>query len=243
MSSSKTGAGCPASWSNWSIVALRRLRRRQGRKWRESVTCWPICRARNAGNSKVPAFREKRGFYRLGPVGLASSFPLGLTEARFTRNEGLQTLTIYPDVFAILALPLRGAPSQIHRGGYLLPEGAWSRRVFGLARIPARRQSAPCSLADDRPPQRIDGSRIRAAGLRLSVHRTRSGCRREHRHRPGIDLRVRRAHRGLHRPRSLQPKHAHTHRRMMADWRCAPLAWGRTLSGHSRPIGRRCLRW
>ena len=81
---------------------------------------------------KVPVLCEKRGFYRLGPVGLASSFPLGLTEARFTRNEGLQTLTIYPDVFAILALPLRGAPSQIHRGGYLLPEGAGAAEFSGL---------------------------------------------------------------------------------------------------------------
>ena len=81
---------------------------------------------------KVPVLCEKRGYYRLGPVGLASSFPLGLTEARFSRNEGLQTLTIYPDVFTILALPLRGAPSQIHRGGYLLPEGAGAAEFSGL---------------------------------------------------------------------------------------------------------------
>jgi uncharacterized protein (DUF58 family) len=81
---------------------------------------------------KVPVQCEKRGYYRLGPVGLASSFPLGLTEAKLTRNEGLQTLTIYPDVFAILSLPLRGAPSQIHRGGYLLPEGAGAAEFSGL---------------------------------------------------------------------------------------------------------------
>ena len=81
---------------------------------------------------KVPVLCEKRGYYRLGPVGLASSFPLGLTEAKINRNEGIQTLTIYPDVFAILALPLRGAPSQIHRGGYLLPEGAGAAEFSGL---------------------------------------------------------------------------------------------------------------
>ena len=81
---------------------------------------------------KVPVLCEKRGYYRLGPVGLASSFPLGLTEARSSRNDGLQTLTIYPDVFTILALPLRGAPSQIHRGGYLLPEGAGAAEFSGL---------------------------------------------------------------------------------------------------------------
>lgn len=75
---------------------------------------------------------EKRGFYRLGPVGLVSSFPLGLVEARQRRNEGVQTLTIYPDVFDIVALPLRGAPSQIHRGGYQLPEGSGTAEFCGL---------------------------------------------------------------------------------------------------------------
>lgn len=80
----------------------------------------------------VPVVCEKRGYYRLGPVGIASSFPLGLTEARMSRNDGIQTLTIYPDVFPILSLPLHGAPSQIHRGGYLLPEGAGAAEFSGL---------------------------------------------------------------------------------------------------------------
>lgn len=81
---------------------------------------------------EVPVVCEKRGFYQLGPVGLASSFPLGLAEARRASNEGVQTLTIYPDVFNIQALPLRGAPSQIHRGGYLLPEGAGTAEFSGM---------------------------------------------------------------------------------------------------------------
>lgn len=75
---------------------------------------------------------EKRGYYRLGPVGLATGFPLGLASARRLVNEGVQTLTIYPEIFAIHALPLLGAPSQIHRGGYLLPEGAGSAEFCGL---------------------------------------------------------------------------------------------------------------
>lgn len=75
---------------------------------------------------------EKRGYYQLGPVGLASSFPLGLTEAKVSRNDGIQNLTIYPDVFLIFSLPLHGAPSQIHRGGYLLPEGAGAAEFSGL---------------------------------------------------------------------------------------------------------------
>ena len=80
----------------------------------------------------VPVVCEKRGHYRLGPLSLASSFPLGLAEARLQRNDGVQTLTIYPDVFTILSLPLRGAPSQIHRGGYLLPEGAGAAEFSGM---------------------------------------------------------------------------------------------------------------
>ncbi len=81
---------------------------------------------------EVPVVCEKRGFYPLGPVGMASSFPMGLAEARQRRNDGVQTLTIYPDVFPIMALPLRGAPSQIHRGGFLLPEGAGASEFSGL---------------------------------------------------------------------------------------------------------------
>lgn len=80
----------------------------------------------------VPVVCEKRGYYRLGPVALASSFPLGLVEARSRRADERHTLTVYPDVFTILALPLHGAPSQIHRGGYLLPEGAGAAEFSGL---------------------------------------------------------------------------------------------------------------
>lgn len=80
----------------------------------------------------VPLQCEKRGFYRLGPVGLASSFPLGLIEARQQKNGGVQTLTIYPDVFPIMALPLAGAMSEIHRGGLLLAKGAGSAEFSGL---------------------------------------------------------------------------------------------------------------
>jgi uncharacterized protein (DUF58 family) len=75
---------------------------------------------------------EKRGFYKLGPAGLASSFPLGLSEARVLCDHSQQTLTVYPDVFSVLHLPLRGAPSQIHRGGYQLPEGAGAAEFSGL---------------------------------------------------------------------------------------------------------------
>lgn len=81
---------------------------------------------------EVPVLCEKRGLYALGPVGLASSFPLGLAEARRITNQSLQTFTIYPKVFPILTIPLFGAPSQIHRGGYLLPEGAGAAEFSGL---------------------------------------------------------------------------------------------------------------
>ena len=80
----------------------------------------------------VPLLCEKRGFYQLGPVGLATSFPLGLAEARQQKSGGVQTLTIYPDVFPIVSLPLSGTPSEIHRGGFLLPEGAGAAEFSGL---------------------------------------------------------------------------------------------------------------
>lgn len=80
----------------------------------------------------VPLICEKRGFYQLGPVGLATSFPLGLAEAHQQKNGGVQTLTIYPDIFIIVSLPLAGTPSEIHRGGFLLPEGAGSAEFSGL---------------------------------------------------------------------------------------------------------------
>lgn len=87
---------------------------------------------RSARRFAMPLVCEKRGFYRLGPVGLASSFPLGLAEARQQRNDGVHSLTVYPAVFPIVSLPLRGAPSQIHRGGYLLPEGSGAAEFSGL---------------------------------------------------------------------------------------------------------------
>lgn len=80
----------------------------------------------------MPLVCEKRGHYQLGPVGLASSFPLGLAEARQRRNDGVHSLTVYPEVFPIVSLALHGAPSQIHRGGYLLPEGAGAVEFSGL---------------------------------------------------------------------------------------------------------------
>lgn len=80
----------------------------------------------------VPVLCEKRGHYALGPAGLATSFPLGLQEARLSQDGSRHALTIYPRLFNIVALPLRGAPSQIHRGGYLLPEGAGAAEFSGL---------------------------------------------------------------------------------------------------------------
>jgi uncharacterized protein (DUF58 family) len=80
----------------------------------------------------IPVTCAKRGFYRLGPMDIASGFPLGLVRARQRRESVTRTLTVYPDIFPILELPLQGAPSQIHRGGYLLPEGVGAAEFSGL---------------------------------------------------------------------------------------------------------------
>lgn len=81
---------------------------------------------------KVSVLCEKRGLYQLGPMGLASSFPLGLAEARQRKGSAIQTLTIYPEIFPIVSLPLQGTPSQIHRGGFLLPEAVGAAEFCGL---------------------------------------------------------------------------------------------------------------
>jgi uncharacterized protein (DUF58 family) len=81
---------------------------------------------------EIPVLCEKRGYYRLGPVGVASSFPLGLAEARLVHNSGVQSLTIYPDLFPIVNLPLAGSPTEMHRGGLLLPQGSGSAEFSGL---------------------------------------------------------------------------------------------------------------
>ncbi|MGZ4955548.1 MAG: DUF58 domain-containing protein [Methylobacter sp.] len=73
---------------------------------------------------QVSVVCEKRGLYQLGSVGLSTSFPLGLAEARRSGQEGLSTLVVYPEIFPIAAWPLQGAPSLIHRGGHFLPSGA-----------------------------------------------------------------------------------------------------------------------
>jgi len=75
---------------------------------------------------------EKRGLYQLGPVGLSTSFPLGLAEARRDGQESLSTLIVYPEIFPIAAWPLQGAPSLIHRGGHFLPSGAGSAEFRSL---------------------------------------------------------------------------------------------------------------
>lgn len=81
---------------------------------------------------KVTVVCEKRGFYELGPVGISTSFPFGLVEARHNKNGSTQFLTVYPDIFPILSLPLLGTPSEIHRGGFLLPKGTGSAEFSGL---------------------------------------------------------------------------------------------------------------
>jgi len=75
---------------------------------------------------------EKRGLYQLGPVGLSTSFPLGLAEAGRGGQESLSTLIVYPEIFPIAAWPLQGAPSLIHRGGHFLPSGAGSAEFRSL---------------------------------------------------------------------------------------------------------------
>lgn len=75
---------------------------------------------------------EKRGLYELGPVGLSSGFPLDLHQARQFKNAEKQSLIVYPEVFTIVDLALHGSPTEIHRGGFLLPEGSGAAEFSGM---------------------------------------------------------------------------------------------------------------
>ena len=75
---------------------------------------------------------EKRGLYQLGPVGLASRFPLGLIERKREMQEQAHHLTIYPKLFTIVSMPLLGTPQFIDRGLMRLPENKGSAEFRGL---------------------------------------------------------------------------------------------------------------
>ncbi|WP_303783393.1 DUF58 domain-containing protein [Azovibrio restrictus] len=75
---------------------------------------------------------EKRGRYAVGPVQLQSAFPLGLAQISRGSADSRASLIIYPSLFAIEALPLRGCPRLIHRGERSLPHGAGSSEYRSL---------------------------------------------------------------------------------------------------------------
>lgn len=75
---------------------------------------------------------EKRGRYAVGPVQLQSAFPLGLAQISRASTDSRSSLIIYPSLFAIEALPLKGCPRLMHRGERSLPHGAGSSEYRSL---------------------------------------------------------------------------------------------------------------
>lgn len=75
---------------------------------------------------------EKRGRYTVGPASLQSGFPLGLAQIRHASADSSSSLIIYPSLFPIESLPLRGCPRLIHRGERSLPHGAGSSEYRSL---------------------------------------------------------------------------------------------------------------
>jgi uncharacterized repeat protein (TIGR01451 family) len=65
---------------------------------------------------------DKRGYYRIGAIQLATSFPLGLFEVRKHRKESVRTLIIYPEMFQMISPPFFGALSKIDHGRLHVPE-------------------------------------------------------------------------------------------------------------------------
>lgn len=80
----------------------------------------------------VPVLCEQRGLHTIGPVSLASSFPLGLIEARRVSEDHVRTITVYPSVFPITQLPLDGSPREINRGDYRLTSISGSTEFASL---------------------------------------------------------------------------------------------------------------
>jgi len=75
---------------------------------------------------------ERRGLFEIGPLSIGTSFPLGLAESRVALAGGRQSVLVYPSLFSIAGLPLRGTPKLVHRGALMLTQGAGSTEFRGL---------------------------------------------------------------------------------------------------------------
>ncbi|MCX8146368.1 MAG: DUF58 domain-containing protein [Azovibrio sp.] len=118
---------------------------------------------------------EKRGRYSIGPVQLQSAFPLGLTQISRTSAASLASLIVYPSLFAITALPLKGCPRLIHRGERALPHGAGSSEYRSLREYrpgdPPRHIHWPSSARSNRLMVReFEPLAAAALGIALDCH-------------------------------------------------------------------------
>lgn len=75
---------------------------------------------------------ERRGLFEIGPLTVATGFPLGLTDSRVELAGGRQSVLVHPSLFAIAGLALRGTPRLIHRGALMLTQGSGSTEFRGL---------------------------------------------------------------------------------------------------------------
>jgi len=75
----------------------------------------PFLPSQRATQFSLPVPCEVRGCYTIGPIGLETSFPLGLATQRYTNPQTMFTLIVYPAVFPIARLAINGVAQLYQR--------------------------------------------------------------------------------------------------------------------------------
>lgn len=104
-------AGEPGSQNPMTFIA--RLARRKNRRYSFKLAC------------------HKRGEYRVGPLAIASSYPLGISTAKKEMKSSEVTLLVYPEVFAIAGLPLMSGSAAPMSGVEAASKAGGSEEFFG----------------------------------------------------------------------------------------------------------------
>lgn len=104
-------AGAPAHRRPMTFIA--ELPGRKRREYRTEVVC------------------DKRGEYRIGPLKIASAYPLGISSVEKTMPDSCPTLLVYPKLFPIARLPLISGAAFPMSGVEAISKGGGSEDFFG----------------------------------------------------------------------------------------------------------------
>lgn len=73
----------------------------------------------------------KRGVYTVGPVTVSSAYPLGIASVNKPADSGTKTLTVYPKLFSIAALPLMAGTAMPMSGTEAMAKSGGNEDFFG----------------------------------------------------------------------------------------------------------------